>query len=139
MFKRKTRFVCITLFLLSSMYFMLSCVPDPRILGVWKKVGLDQNLWLTFDSDGNHSYNAIGDISCTGIGTYSLTSNQLCFTMTDFDPFGCGGGPVGDEYCFAIEWLNDNLISLSIHGGSNDLCRAGGINEPCLEEPAPPI
>jgi len=138
MFKRKTRTVCILLFLLSSMYFMLSCTPDLRILGTWKKVGPDQNLYLTYDSDGNHTFNAIGAFTCYGTGTYSLVFNQLCVTMTDFEPYGCGGGPIGEEYCFSIEWLSDDLMTQTIYGTTSEFCRTSGIGDPCIEEPAQP-
>ncbi len=111
-------------------------LPADPIVGVWmydyEMYGVSALYIFTINDDGSFMWELIipGLETYTAFGTYTVTSDELCISITDDpdDMFGIG------ETCFPLIWVSDNWIYLVMEIA---ICRTNGEDLSCLDEMPP--
>ncbi len=138
----KKRICVITILLLVSTYFLVSCEavpgnPDRSIVGVWMMGEFPNGIYYIFgddeiDDEKNLEIQAYND--CHYFGTYMLGSIEMCITITDYDDQVCPPPEEGTN-CTDIEWYNNNMIISTNDGVTMAVCKTENIGEDCIVEP----
>jgi len=136
--ERRTRFLLTGILFISSMYLMLGCTNDSRILGVWKPDCDPCGPYLTFAINGTLSVDS-SDGSCSNSGRYLFASGGefgadgggLAVKMTDNDP-PCYHFADTDFLFIVFDSPNEFAIGRGMTG-SDTFCRTNGIGGSCIE------